>query len=92
MVTQKQRYANTELLTTGLEQLDEVLRQPGGTPSAVIVVEFDRLEELVGALPLTTDEYCFSANWLASARRLWASGDVGACRYQLDLVRKRLGR
>jgi hypothetical protein len=92
MVTQKQNYADTVMLTTGLEQLDEALRQPGAIPQAVLAVEFDRLEELVGALPLTTDEYCFAANWVTSARRLWAEGEVGACRFQLGLVRKRLGR
>jgi hypothetical protein len=80
------------MLTTGLEQLHEALRQPAAAPRAVIAAEFDRLEELVAALPLMTDEYCFAANWIASARRLWAGSEVGACLYQLSLVRKKLGR
>jgi hypothetical protein len=92
MAIQRQTFAHALMLTTGLEQLDEALRQPGATPRDVIAAEFDRLEELVAALPLTTDEYSFAANWLASSRRLWAEGEVGACRYQLGLVRKRLGR
>src|SRR5262252_7505635 len=52
MVTQKQSFADAAMLTIGLEQLDEVLRQPGATPREVIAAEFDRLEELVAALPL----------------------------------------
>jgi hypothetical protein len=55
---------------TGLEQPDEGLRHPAATARAVIATEFDRLADVVAALPLMTDEYCFAANWLASARRL----------------------
>jgi hypothetical protein len=92
MTTQKQGFADAAMLTTGVEQLDEVLRQPGATPRGVIVAEFDRLRDLVAALPLTTDEYCFAASWIAGARECWAAGDPGAARYQLQMVRKKLAR
>jgi hypothetical protein len=92
MTTQKQGFADAAMLTTGVEQLDEVLRQPGATLREVIVAEFDRLSDLVAALPLTTDEYCFAANWIAGARECWAAGDSGAARYQLQMVRKKLAR
>jgi hypothetical protein len=90
MTTQKQDFADAAMLTTGAEQLEEALRQPGRTPSEVIAAEFDRLGDLVAALPLATDEYCFAVNWIAGARDCWAAGDVGATRYQLAMVRKKL--
>ena len=90
MTTQKQRFADAGMLTTGVQQLDEALRQPGATPREVIAAEFGRLGDLVAALPLTTDEYCFAANWIAGARECWAAGDVGAARYQLAMVRKKV--
>jgi hypothetical protein len=92
MATQKQGYADAVMLVTGLEQLDRALRQPSVSPHAVIAVEFDRLEELVAALPLMTDEYCFAANWISSARDCWMTGERGAARYQLAIVRKKLAR
>jgi hypothetical protein len=92
MVTQKQSIADAAMLTIGLEQLGEALRHLAGTPRAVIAAEFDRLEELVSALPLTTDEYCLAANWIAGAREYWSAGDLGAARYQLRMVRKKLAR
>jgi hypothetical protein len=90
MATQKQAYANAEMLTTGLEQLREALRHPGATAKDVIAAEFDRLEELVAALPLTTDDYCFAVNWIAGACECWSAGDLGASRYQLEMIRKKL--
>jgi hypothetical protein len=92
MTTQKQGFADATMLTTGVEQLDEVLRQPGAIPREVIAAEFNRLSDLVAALPLTTDEYCFAVNWIAGAREDWASGDPGAAQYQLQMVRKKLAR
>jgi hypothetical protein len=90
MTIQKLGFADVEMVTTGLKQLDEALRQPGATPRDVIAAEFDRLEELVAALPLTTDEYCFAVNWIAGARECWSAGDLGASRYQLEMIRKKL--
>jgi hypothetical protein len=92
MTIQKQSFANAAVLTTGLQQLMEGLRHPAAEPRAVIAVEFGRLEELLAALPLTTDEYCFATNWIASARECWAAGDLGAACYQLEMVRKKLAR
>jgi hypothetical protein len=81
---------SVEMLTTVLEQLEEVLRHPGATERGMIAGEFDRLEELAGALPLTTDEYCFAANWIAGARECWTAGDRGAARYQLRMIGRKL--
>ena len=92
MTTQKQGFVDAAMLTTGLEQLDEVLRHSSATPREVIAAEFDRLSNQVAALPLTTDEYCFAANWIAAARECWSAGNHGAARYQLEIVRKKLSR
>jgi hypothetical protein len=90
MTTQKQGFADAGMLTTGVQQLDEALRQPGATPREVIAAKFGRLYVLVAALPLTTDEYCFAINWIAGAHECWTAGDLGAARYQLEMVRKKL--
>jgi hypothetical protein len=92
MTTQKQGFADAAMLATSVEQLDEALRHRSATPRAVMAAEFDRLSDLVAALPLTTDEYCFAANWIAGARECWAAGDAEAARYQLQMVRKKLAR
>jgi hypothetical protein len=80
MTTQKQGFADAAMLMTGVERLDEALRQPGAAPREVIAAQFGRLSDLVAALPLATDEYCFAANWIAGAREDWAAGGVGAAR------------
>jgi hypothetical protein len=92
MATQKQAqdFVDVAMLTTGVEQLDEALRLPAATPWAMIAAEFDRLSNLVAALPLTTDEYCFAINWIASAPECWTAGNSGAALYQLAMVRKKL--
>jgi hypothetical protein len=90
MTTQKQGFADAAMLTTSVEQLDEVLRQPGATPRVEVAAAFDRLSYLVAALPRTTEEYCFAANWIDAAREDWAAGDPGAAHYQLQMVRKKL--
>jgi hypothetical protein len=92
MTTQKQGFANAAMLMTGVEQLDEALRHRRVTPREAIAAEFGRLGDLVAALPLTIDEYCFAANWIAGARECWAAGDLGAARYQLQMIRKKLAR
>jgi hypothetical protein len=92
MATQKQEQSlvDVAMLTTCVEQLNEALRYPATTPWTVIAAEFDRLSNLVAALPLMTDEYCFAINWIASARKYWTAGELGAARYQLAMVRKKL--
>jgi hypothetical protein len=92
MTTQKQGFADGAMLTTSADKLDEALQHLSATPRDVIAAEFDRLRNLVAALPLTTDEYCFAINWIASARECWTAGELGAARYQLDMVRKKLAR
>lgn len=52
---------------------------------------FQELVSLVESLPLTTDEFCFAINWLASSRCLWQRGELHAARYQVRMVRKTLG-
>jgi hypothetical protein len=85
-------FAGGALVAVAVEQLCEALRRPASILGSLLAAEFGRLAELVAALPLTTEEYGFAANWVASARRLWKAGDVGACRYQLDIIRKKLAR
>lgn len=92
MTAQKPGFADAAMVEMSVEQLDEALRQPGATPRAVIAAEFDRLAELVAALPLTTDEYCFAANWIAGARACWSAADVGAARYQLRMISRKLAK
>jgi hypothetical protein len=90
VATIKKDFADAALLAVVVEQLCEALRRPDATARAMIAAEFGRLADLVAALPLTTDEYCFAANWVASARRLFEADDIGACLYQLGIIRKRL--
>jgi hypothetical protein len=92
MTTKNQDYADIAMLTAGLEQLHEALRLPATTPRARIAAGFDRVNAIVAALPLTTDEYCFVVNWIAGARECWSAGDLGAACYQLEIVRKKLIR
>jgi hypothetical protein len=92
MSIRMQGIPSVEMLTTALGQLDELLRQPRAAGLGLIAGELDRLEELAGALPLTTDEYCFAVNGIAGARGYWAAGEVGAARYQLGMVRGKLAR
>jgi hypothetical protein len=92
VATIRNNFADGAVLAVHVEQLCEALRRPAAILGAVLAAELDRLAEMVAALPLTTEEYGFAANWVASARRLWKTGNVGACRYQLDIIRKKLAR
>jgi hypothetical protein len=92
VATSRNSFANAALLELEVEQLCETLSRPAVTPAAVLAAKFDRLSNLVAALPLTTNEYCFAANWIAGARDCWAAGELGAARYQLEMVRKNLSR
>jgi hypothetical protein len=92
MTAQKQGFADVVVVTMSVEQLDEALRRPGATTRAEIAGEFGRLGDLVAALPLTTDEYCFAANWIAGAREYWSAGDRGAARYQLRMIGRKFAR
>jgi hypothetical protein len=92
MTTKMQEYANVATLVAGVARLDEALRPTAATPEAKIAAEFDGIEKVVTALPLATDEYCFAMNWIAGARNCWRAGQLGAARYQLAMVRKKLAR
>jgi hypothetical protein len=67
MTTQKQDFEHAAMLATSVDELNEALRLSVATPTEMIAEEFDRLEELVAALSLTTDEYCFTINWITGA-------------------------
>jgi hypothetical protein len=92
MTTRKPDYADIAMLTSAVEQLHEALRPPATTSRAWIAAGFDRVNGLLEALPPTTDDYCFDVNWIAGAYDCWSVGDLGAARYQLEMVRKKLTR
>jgi hypothetical protein len=48
------------------------------------------IRRLIEALPLTTEEFGLAVNRLASARRYLSSGEGGAARYELRLLRRSL--
>jgi hypothetical protein len=56
--------------------------------------DFARLAARIEALPLTVERgrLGFLRNWAASARGLWASGQIGACRYQVRQIGRLLDR
>jgi len=83
-------YASTQH-GLGIQGLLDALGDSSGLSRAEIAIAFDGLRRLVESLPLTTEEFCFAANWIASARQLWEQGEPGAARYQVDLVRKKFG-
>jgi hypothetical protein len=54
--------------------------------------ELDRLHERVVTPPLSALEACSARNWLRSARRLLCAGELGAARFQMIAVRRKLAR
>jgi hypothetical protein len=52
--------------------------------------QFTLWQRAIAALPLTSQEYCFLNNWLISAKNYWHRGELGAARYQLEMIGKRL--
>ncbi len=76
----------------GIQQLVDALSGVSSWSIAETADGFDRIYDLAGALPLTTNEYCFAVNWIASARQLWETDEYGAARYQIDMVRRKLMR
>jgi hypothetical protein len=54
--------------------------------------KIDRLQELVVTPPLSALEACFASNWLSSARRLLSAGELGAARFQVAAVQRKLAR
>src|SRR5262249_24559298 len=91
MVTQEQDHADLAMLMTGLEQLAEVLRHPAATSRVVIAAEFDRMEELAAAPPLTKDQHCFVVNSIAGARGYWMAG-LASAPYPIEMTYKKLAR
>ena len=70
------------------EGLDEELGQPLGhkTPLAC----FERLRLLLEALPLDSTEFALAVNRLTNARHYLETGEHGAARYELHLLRRSL--
>jgi hypothetical protein len=92
MKTKTTACADVAILDVSFQQLEAMLCQPTAWSDQGIATAFDHLSELVAALPLTTEEYCFAANWITAARVCWSSGDFGAARYQLKVIRKKVAR
>ena len=57
---------------------------------AEITLEFQAMHRLVESLPLTSEEFCFAHNWLASAQTLWQIGESKAAHYQVAAIVRRL--
>jgi hypothetical protein len=70
------------------EGLDELLKQLSDHKPPVARFEWLRL--LLEALPLDTTEFGLAQNRLANARRYLGSGEFGAARYELRLLRRSL--
>jgi hypothetical protein len=68
------------------EGLDKMPGQPSG--HNIPLVCFGRLRVLLEALPLDTREFGLAVNRLANARHYLESGEYGAVRYELRLLRR----
>src|SRR5208337_4238464 len=64
MTTKPCACADVAILDVCLQQLGAMLRQPAVWSDQGVATAFDHLSELVAALPLTTEEHCFAANWI----------------------------
>ena len=79
----------TESLSALLcEGLDELLGRLSGR--TVPVACFEQLRLLLEALPLDSTEFGLAVNRLANARHYLESGEYGAARYELRLLRRSL--
>jgi hypothetical protein len=86
---QHTRFPITESIHALLrEGLDELLEQPSDHKPPV--AQFERLRLLLEALPLDTAEFGLAVNRLANARHYLVSGEFGAARYELRLLRRSL--
>jgi hypothetical protein len=54
------------------------------------VTDLEQVRPLLEALPLTRTEFSLAVNRLANVRRYLESGECGAARYELRLLRKSL--
>jgi hypothetical protein len=70
------------------EGLDEALTQPWGLQNTL--VSFERLRLLLECLPLDSTEFALAVKRLANARHYLHTGEHGAARYELRLLRRRL--
>ena len=57
-----------------------------------LTTEFQEAQEALEALPLDTTAFGLAVNRLANARRYLKSGEHGAARYELRLLRRSLER
>jgi uncharacterized protein YbjT (DUF2867 family) len=89
---ENQTYRLRGRVDVSLQQLEAMLCQPAVWSDQGIATAFDHLSELIAALPLTTEEYRFAAKWITAARVCWSSGDFGAARFHLEVIRKKVAR
>jgi hypothetical protein len=81
-------FSNIDFLRDLLRvSLDELQRRSGDETSADC---FERLRHLLNALPLNTAEFALALNRLANASHYLESGEGGAARYELRLLRRSL--
>jgi hypothetical protein len=90
MTTPRISTAPSSVQEFSLARLLALLRHPAVALAEEVASEFEEVHQLVGALPLTTQEYCFAHNWLTSARQLWETGDFSAAYYQVTAVARKL--
>jgi hypothetical protein len=72
------------------EGLDELFEQLSDLKARIGC--FDQLHSLLEALPLDTTQFGLAVNRLANARHYVESGEYGAARYELRLLRQSLER
>lgn len=73
--------------TRFFEFVMSLLRLDSGISSGGAVADgFTRARALLDALPLTSSDFSTSAQQLNNARRYHASGELGAAKYELNLL------
>jgi hypothetical protein len=70
------------------ENLDALLGRPSGHKGPVAC--FEQLRLWLEALPLASGEFSLAVNRLANARQYLESGEYGAARFELRLLRRSL--
>ena len=72
------------------QSLDGLLNQ--GFRQGNAAQAFEEIRDLLEALPLNSEEFALAVNRLASALQYHQSGEHGAARYELRLLRRSLER
>jgi hypothetical protein len=88
-MTQHQHARGTGSIRVSLCQtLEGLLEQIAG--DSALVVGFEDVRQLLEALPMASEEFGLAINRLANARHYLQSGEHGAARYELRLLRRTL--